>query len=922
MVDLRDGFILIKGARTHNLKGIDISIPVGKITVIVGVSGSGKSSLALDTLYAEGQRRYIESFSPYARQFLEKIVKPVVDEVRGIFPAIAISRRAYMVNPRSTVGTITEIYDYLRLLYAKIGEIYCYKCGRKVEKYDARKVFKLLSNTKNIGKRIAIFFPFKGNNGVDLKKFIKLGYDTILIKDAYYSIQEALNFNYDKENVYIYVDSVVINKAEEERVIDSLEIAFRDGAGSIVILLEDGDKLLFDERLICPYCLIEFEDIEPSHFSFNSPKGACPVCQGFGNVITLDMKKIIPDENLSLKEKPIAAWNTELFKWFYRRLAQLSNKYNLPMDVPFKDLKAEHKKLIIEGNKDFLGIKGFFEYLNEKKYKVHIRIFISQYRKYEECSECKGSRLKKERLFIKLRSKNIYELATMDSKNLLKFIKNIGLTKYEEELAGKILYEIERRLEYLDGVGLGYLSLNRQASTLSGGELQRINLAAALGTNLTDTIYVLDEPSVGLHFFDNIRLIQVINRIKDLGNTVVIVEHDKDIINYSDYIIELGPGAGEKGGRVIFSGDIKDFIKNSQSLTAKYYRKEISLVERKKVSLPKGYIKVKGAREHNLKNIDMNIPLGQLVCITGVSGSGKSTLVEDVIYAGLKKLKGDWKGRIGICDSIQIQGELNDAILVNQLPPSKNPKSLVVTYTKAFEVIRELFANTLESKIRSFTAADFSFHSSRGRCSYCEGNGYSRVEMLFLSDMIVECEYCKGKRYKDDILEIKLKNKNISEVLDLTVNEAIGYFDNPKLAKRLQPLLEIGLEYLKLGQSLDTLSAGEAQRIKIANFLANKKRNYLYIFDEPTIGLHPYEISKLIICFEKLLELNNSIIVIEHNINVIRAADYIIDLGPAGGDEGGYIIAEGKIEDIIRNKNSLTGKYLSKELLGARSYIS
>lgn len=908
----RDGYIIIKGARTHNLKGIDISIPVKGVTVIVGVSGSGKSSLALDTLYAEGQRRYVESFSPYTRQFLEKISKPSVEEVKGIFPAIAITRKPHISNPRSTVGTVTEIYDYLRLLYAKIGEIYCYSCDKRVSKHNVRTVYETLIKKKNENKRAAIFFPFKGEDKNSLIEFIKLGYDTVLKGSEHYSIQEVVGMDFGSEPVYLYVDTLDLANDENDRMIDSLEIGFKDGDGSIMIMLDDGEHLLFDKRLVCPYCSIEYEEPEPSHFSFNSPKGACSTCQGFGNVIALDMKKIIPNEDLPLKDKPIAAWNTNLFKWLYRRLAQISSKYGLPLDVPFKDLKLEHKKLIVDGNEDFPGIKGFFEYLNEKKYKVHIRIFISQYRKYEDCPECFGSRLRRERLAVKFRGKNIYELSSMSAKEILQFIKGIRLSKGEEEIAGKIIYEIERRLLYLDLVGLSYLSLDRQTSTLSRGESQRINLAIALGTNLTETLYVLDEPSVGLHFYDNKRLIEVIRGIKELGNTVVIVEHDRDVIKDADYVVELGPGAGEKGGEVVFSGSVKDFLNDPHSLTAKYLRGEIAGIKssRNNSTRRKGFIIIKSAKEHNLKAIDLKIPLEQLVCITGVSGSGKSTLIHDVLYAGLKHMRGEWKGKVGLCDEIIVDGKLEDIILVDQSPPSKSPKSIIATYSKAFEYVRKIFADTLEAKLAGFSFSDFSFHSSKGRCPYCGGDGYSRVEMLFLADMIVECEYCKGKRYRDDILKIKYKGKNISEILDLTVNESIEFFGDDKIKKRLQPLIEIGLDYLRLGQSLDTLSAGEAQRIKIAYYLSQKKGNSLYIFDEPTIGLHFYDIGKLISCFNQLLELGGTVIVIEHNVNVIMSADYVIDLGPGGGDEGGYIVAQGKLSDIINSESSLTGRYL------------
>jgi len=910
-------FIEIYGAKTHNLKNLNLKIPAREIIILTGVSGSGKSSLALDTLYAEGQRRYVESFSTYARQFLEKVQKPDVEKIEGLFPAIAISQKPHPPNPRSTVGTITEIYDFLRLLFAKIGKIHCYNCNRIVKKDSINSVFKTLKNELKENEKIGIFFPLFIENDQNykevLKKLIRFGYDILLKEDKYYDINEFLEKGYSVENVFVHIDTIEWSLNKESRIKDSLEIAFSQGKGDIMILRDNKERLLFTEKLMCPYCKIFYKEPEPSELSFNSPKGACPKCQGFGNIISIDMKKIIPDENLTLEDKPIACWNSNLFSWFYKKLQRLSSKYKIPWNVPFKDLNSDIKKLIIEGNEDFPGIKGFFEILNEKKYKVQIRVFLSRFRKYEDCPVCKGSKLKREALCIKILNKNIYELCEISAERLRDFINSIELTIQEKDIAEKVLVEIKKRLNYLCDVGLGYLTLNRQASTLSGGEAQRINLAVALGTALTDTLYILDEPSIGLHPSDNQKLLNIIKSIKDLGNTVIIIEHDEEIIKSGDYIIELGPGSGEEGGYVIYCDRKEKFLKNSKSLTSRYLKGELKISCAKIHSSTLGSIKIIGAKEHNLKNIDVEIPLGKFVCLTGVSGSGKSTLAQDVLYAGYKSLTGSWKGKVGSFDKLIINGKLKDIIYVDQLPPSKSPKSIVATYINAFEHIRKIFANTSEAKLNNLTPSSFSFHSNAGRCPYCQGNGFNKIDMLFLASINVECEFCKGKRFKDDILKIKYKGKNIYEVLNLTIDEAIKFFEEDKLKKCLYPLIYIGLGYLRLGQSLDTLSAGEAQRIKIASFISSYSSNILYLFDEPTIGLHFHDINKLMDCFNKLLQNGNSILVIEHNINVIKNADYIIDLGPGGGEFGGYIVAAGKPEEIANNPNSITGKYLKSE---------
>jgi excinuclease ABC subunit A len=918
--------IIIKGARVHNLKNIDLELPKNKLIVFTGVSGSGKSSLAFDTIYAEGQRRYVESLSAYARQFLERMDKPDVDLIEGIAPAIAIDQKSTGRNPRSTVGTMTEIYDYLRLLFARVGKTYCSRCGNLVQKDTPGFVVERIKQLPE-GSKIYILFPLHVHKGHtiedELEALKEKGFYRIFVNDELIDLNEKIDFKkLKKEEIYVLVDRLVVRSdIDEARLFDSVEMGFNEGRGYLVVkVLDSGEIMKFSEHFECAYCKIEYEEPEPRLFSFNNPYGACPKCQGFGRAYGIDWDALVPDKTKSIKDGAIYPWRSEKFSWFQKDLLRVAKKIGIPIDVPFKDLSPEHIEIIKNGYDGFEGINGFFKLLEENSYKVHYRVMLSRYRGYTTCDLCGGSRLRKEALNVKIAGKTIYDIVRMSIEEAYFFFQNIELTEYERTISASILSEINRRLKYLYDVGLGYLTLDRLSNTLSGGEAQRINLATALGSSLVGTLYILDEPSIGLHPRDTHRLIKILKSLKENGNTVIVVEHDREVIESADYIVDLGPGAGENGGRVVFQGKYEDLLKDENSLTGKYLSGRLKIPVPKQRRKPKrgNSIIVRGAREHNLKNIDVEFPLNVFVCVTGVSGSGKSTLVHDVLYAALKKLKdGTYEGKIGEFDEIEGH-ELIDAVeMVDQSPIGKTPRSNPVTYVKAFDGIREIFASTYLAKARGYTPGHFSFNIPGGRCETCEGDGFVKIEMQFLADIYLPCDSCNGKRYKSEILEVEYKEKNISDVLNMTVTEAIEFFKgHKKVVERLKVLDAVGLGYIKLGQPANTLSGGEAQRVKLsAHLLASETSPHtLFIFDEPTTGLHFDDIAKLLKAFNALLDAGHSIIVIEHNMDVIKCADWIIDLGPDAGDRGGYIVAVGTPEEIAQNPNSYTGQFLRKYL--------
>ena len=960
----RRGQIVVRGARTHNLKNVDLSIPPRSLVVMTGVSGSGKSSLAFDTIYAEGQRRYVESLSAYARQFLERLEKPDVDSIEGICPAIAIRQKNSIRNPRSTVGTTTEIHDYLRLLYARVGRTFCRNCGREVIRETAEVVAARLGELGE-GTRLLIGFEMPvitstpllpitpeldeeetADEGADdaaaaqpglpdlvdpivetLAVLRRKGFGRLLLDGRAVSLDDIdVASLRDTPTLQVVVDRIKLEGEMRTRLTDSIETAYAEGGGAAfaVELRDDGNVThAFSERFECRPCGIAYEVPQPRLFSFNNPFGACAVCHGFGNVIELDMDLVIPDQSKSIQQGAIEPWSKPHYRAQLADLKRAAKTRGVRMDVAWARLTDEEKQFIIEGNgADYEGVKGFFRWLERKKYKVHVRVFLSRYRGYLTCPECSGARLRREARDVRVGDRTIDVVSALTVREAETFFANLQLTEKETAIAEKVLAEIRRRLGFLRDVGLDYLTLDRLSSTLSGGESQRINLATSLGSALVDTLYVLDEPSIGLHSRDNERLIRILRQLRDQGNTVLVVEHDADMIKVADAVVDMGLGAGEQGGRVIYSGPLAGLLNEPRSLTAKYLRDELAIplpALRRKPTAQK--IRVLGAAEHNLKGVDVEIPLGLLTCVTGVSGSGKSTLVHEVIYAALKRSKGDWDRRVGTHKKLEGVELISDVVLVDQAPIGRTPRSNPVTYLKAFDPIRELFAQTKDARARGLTASHFSFNVPGGRCEACEGEGEVKVEMQFLADVFVPCDQCEGKRFKPQVLEVKYRGRGVDQVLDMTVREALTFFANsPKVLRRLQVLDEIGLGYLRLGQPATTLSGGEAQRIKIAAHLSsNTGDRVLYILDEPTTGLHFDDIAKLLAAFKKLLAAGHSLLVIEHNLDVIKTADWIIDLGPEGGEEGGQIVGVGTPEQIAQMEGSHTGRYLRDTLAVGRS---
>ena len=916
-------YILIKGAKLHNLKNIDVAIPRNKLVTITGLSGSGKSSLAFDTLYAEGQRRYVESLSSYARQFLGRLNKPKVDFIKGIAPAVAIEQKVNSTNPRSTVGTSTEIYDYIKLLYARIGITFSPTSNEIVKKDSTTDVIDYIK-TISINQKLLLLAPIKLKENEDLndklKSLLNQGYSRVKINGKVDRIENFNELKIRSTKLELVIDRVITKNDNDffSRLADAIEIAFYEGNGYCHIEnIENSNIKYFSNN----FELDGIKFLEPNThlFSFNNPYGACPKCEGYGDIIGIDKSLVVPNTSLSVYENAIFPWRGESMSYYRDLLVNNGHLFNFPIHKPYHELETTEKELIWNGNEYFVGLNDFFHELESKSYKVQNRVMLSRYRGKTKCNSCNGKRLRKEANFVKINNKSITELVELPIYQLKKFFDKLTLNDFQIDISKRLVTEIRNRIKYLSDVGLGYLTLNRKSNTLSGGESQRINLSTSLGSILVGSMYILDEPSIGLHPKDTNKLIDVLKNLRDLGNTVIVVEHDDAIMKASDYIIDIGPEAGSFGGQVVGEGNYNSIIKQN-TLTAKYLNKEFKIEIPKKRRKSNKLVKMKGCRANNLKNIDVDFPLDSLVAVTGVSGSGKSTLVKNILYPALNnKLigygdkPGEFDGIFGNIDSI------NFVEFVDQNPIGRSSRSNPVTYIKAYDEIRSLFSNQRLSKIRDYQPKHFSFNVDGGRCPSCKGEGIVTIEMQFMADVKLKCESCKGRRFKDSILEIKFEGKNIDDILNMTIDQALMFFESnecKKIKNKLQPLQDVGLGYVTLGQSSSTLSGGEAQRIKLAAFLGkgSQSTSGLFIFDEPTTGLHFHDIKKLLKSFDALIEIGHSIVVIEHNLELIKSADYIIDLGPEGGQKGGQIMTCGTPEDLINNKISTTGAYLKKVL--------
>ncbi|WP_100841670.1 excinuclease ABC subunit UvrA [Flavobacterium sp. 5] len=918
--------IIIKGAQVHNLKNVDVAIPRNKLVVITGLSGSGKSSLAFDTLYAEGQRRYVESLSSYARQFLGRLDKPKVEYIKGIAPAIAIEQKVNTTNARSTVGTSTEIYDYIKLLFARIGRTYSPISGKEVKKNTVTDVVTTVK-TLEIDSKWLLLAPIHLEEGRQLEDKLKVllqqGFARILVNNEMVRLDDFTTteqHSLDHKDILLIIDRIIVKDEEEfyNRLSDAVQTAFFEGKGICYLQELNSDKILsFSNN----FELDGITFLEPNvHlFSFNNPYGACPACEGYGNIIGIDSELVIPNTSLSIFENAIFPWRGESMSWFRDELVNHAYKFDFPIHKPFFQLTEEQKDLIWTGNKYFQGLNSFFKELEEKNYKIQNRVMLSRYRGKTKCHVCKGKRLRNEASYVKINDKTVSDLVDLPIKHLVEFFKNIALDEYEKQIAKRLLIEINNRLSFLSEVGLNYLTLNRNSSTLSGGESQRINLATSLGSSLVGSMYILDEPSIGLHPKDTERLIKVLISLRDLGNTVIVVEHDEDIMKAADMIIDIGPEAGTQGGNLVAQGTYDEILKSS-SLTAKYLNGELEISVPKKRRTSKSFIEIKGARENNLQNIDVTVPLDVLTVITGVSGSGKSTLVKKILFPAMQKKLDNAGEKAG--QFTELSGsfsQIKHIEYVDQNPIGRSSRSNPVTYIKAYDDIRELYAKEKLSKVRGYQAKHFSFNVDGGRCETCKGEGSINVEMVFMADVQLPCETCNGKRFKKEVLEVAFDGKNIHDILTMTIDDSIIFFEKnkqTKITQKLQPLQDVGLGYVQLGQSSSTLSGGEAQRIKLASFLVKGtiKEKALFVFDEPTTGLHFHDIKKLMASFDALIEKGHSILVIEHNLDLIKCADWVIDLGPEGGENGGLLLAVGTPEEIVKNKKSVTAKYLKEKL--------
>ncbi|MCF8228751.1 MAG: excinuclease ABC subunit UvrA [Bacteroidales bacterium] len=927
--------IIIKGAKVHNLKELSVSIPKNKLVVITGLSGSGKSSLAFDTLYADGQRRYVESLSSYARQFLGRMQKPEVDYIKGIAPAIAIEQKVNTKNPRSTVGTSTEIYEYLKLLFARIGKTYSPISDREVRRHSVSDVTNfIIALDKHTN--LMIMSPISLRNGrkltEQLKVFMQQGFSRAMIGKKIYRIEEALQddlLSKEKQKKFLVIDRIKVDKESTDlrnRIADSVQTAFFEGHGYCTIeYYPEGERQqkVFSNKFELDG--MEFEEPSANLFSFNNPYGACKRCEGYGSIIGIDEDLVVPNKSLSVYEDAIACWRGEKMGEWKEQLILNAYKFDFPVHKPYFQLSDEQKELLWEGNEYFNGINDFFQYVEEQTYKIQYRVMLSRYRGKTICPDCKGTRLRKDAAYVKLGGKSPVDLVLMPIQEVNRFFNALKLNDHDRKVAKRILLELKNRLQFLQDVGLGYLTLNRLSSSLSGGESQRINLATSLGSSLVGSLYILDEPSIGLHPRDTHRLIKVLKHLRDIGNTVIVVEHDEEIIKAADQLIDIGPMAGSQGGELVFQGTYREILEKSDGLTSKYLRGAMKVPVPKRRKRWRDYLELKGAAENNLKNINVKFPLNVLTVITGVSGSGKSSLVKKILYPAIKKRYSGFAEKTGRFDMLEGDiDRISSVEFVDQNPIGRSSRSNPATYVKAYDDIRALFAAQQLAKVRAYKPGFFSFNVPGGRCEECEGEGTVKIEMQFMADIYLKCEACDGKRFKEEVLDVKYKSKDISEILDLTVNQAIAFFSSgkkpnlyeKKIIEKLQPLLDVGLGYLKLGQASSTLSGGEAQRIKLAYYLSKGVGNdtSLFIFDEPTTGLHFHDINNLLTSLRALIEKGHTVIVIEHNMEVIKSADWIIDLGPEGGDQGGYIVFEGLPEDLVKTDKSYTAGFLREKL--------